>query len=316
MARKQPKKRRKRISKNSKGLSPSEVCSMDIPVQIEKLADQIVSDGGFVLASYREPLGGNWQMIASLPLEKIQPTSYQRDLSDTHVKRLSEKIEKLNRFLDPIIVIREEGKYYTPNGYHRMSAMQKLGCKSIVAIVVMEVEVAYQILALNTEKAYNVKEKSLEAIRLLRELARVAPGGLEADYGSEFEEAAYPVLGTCYEKNPRFSGGAYFPILRRTETFLEEKLSKSLSFREKQAGVVLSLDKEVIKLVEKLKKKGITSPFLKTFVIARLNPLRFRKTPLSFDETMEKMFAAADKFDPGKIRPDHIANMAGSLEDA
>ncbi len=315
MARKQVKKRRKKVSKFTKGLSPNEVASTDIPVHIEKLADQIISDSGCVLATYREPLGGNWQVFASLPLEKIQPTAYQRDLSDTHVKRLAEKIEKLDRFLDPIIVIRDDGKYYTPNGFHRMSAMQKLGCKSIVALVVAEMEVAYQILALNTEKAYNVKEKSLEAIRLLRELVKVSPSGLEADYGSEFEEAAYPVLGTCYEKNPRFSGGAYFSILRKTETFLEEKLGKSLTVREKHAGVVLDLDKQVIKIVEKLKKNGLTSPFLKTFVIARLNPLRFRKTPLSFDETMEKMFEAAEKFDPSKIRPDHLANIAGSLED-
>ncbi len=315
MARKLPKKRRKRVGKNTKGLTPNEVASTDLPVSLEKLTDQIVSDGGCVLSTYREPLGGNWQIFASLPLSLIQPTSYQRDLSDTHVKRLAEKIEKLNRFLDPIIVIRYEGKYYTPNGFHRMSAMQKLGCKTIVALVVAETEVAYQILALNTEKAYNVKEKSLEAIRLLKELAKETPSSLEADFGSELEEAAYPILGACYEKNPRFSGGAYFSILRKTESFLEEKLGKSLTQREKQAGVILSLDKEVVKIVEKLKKQGLTSPFLKTFVIARLNPLRFRKTPLSFEDTMDKMFESAEKFDPSKIRPDHLANTAGSLED-
>ena len=49
--------------------------------------------------------------------------------------------------------------------------MRKLGAKSVIALVVPDPEVAFKILALNTEKAHNLKEKSLETIRMLRALA-------------------------------------------------------------------------------------------------------------------------------------------------
>ena len=39
--------------------------------------------------------------------------------------------------------------------------MRRLGAKSITVLVVPEREVAWQILALNTEKAHNIKERSL-----------------------------------------------------------------------------------------------------------------------------------------------------------
>lgn len=77
----------------------------------------------------------------------------------------------MGRFLDPIIVVRaqkaseETVTYWTPNGHHRLSAMKTLGTKSITAIVGPEASAAYQILALNTEKAHNLREKSLEVIR-------------------------------------------------------------------------------------------------------------------------------------------------------
>ena len=48
--------------------------------------------------------------------------------------------------------------------------MRRLGAKSITALVVPDREVAWQILALNTEKAHNLKERSLEVIRIYRGL--------------------------------------------------------------------------------------------------------------------------------------------------
>ena len=85
------------------------------------------------------PLAG----LASLPIDQVEPTPYQRNLSDTHVRKLEGVIAKLGRFLDPIIVVRKESKdsntrYWTPNGNHRLSAMNTLGAKCIVALVVPE----------------------------------------------------------------------------------------------------------------------------------------------------------------------------------
>ena len=80
-------------------------------------------------------------------------------------------VEKIGLFLDPIIAIRHEDKYWTPNGNHRLQALKKLGVRTVVALLVPDPEVAFQILALNTEKAHNLREKSLETIRMARALA-------------------------------------------------------------------------------------------------------------------------------------------------
>jgi ParB family transcriptional regulator, chromosome partitioning protein len=131
-----------------------------VPDEVELLAAQVEEDGGKVLAIYREPYGGNWQLFTLLPLMKVQATPFQRDLSAQHVERLQEVIQELRRFLDPIVVVRTpNGEYWTPNGNHRREAMARLGKGMIAAILVPDLKVAYQILALNTEKAHNLKEK-------------------------------------------------------------------------------------------------------------------------------------------------------------
>lgn len=311
-----PKKkpRRRRVSSGSRGLTPSDVGTKEMPDKIAQLTRDIEADGGKVLACYREPLGENWQLLAALPISKVKPTDFQRDLSDTHMKRLADKIDRLERYLDPITVVRtEDGEYLTPNGNHRRAAMSRLGAKSIIAMVIPDFDVAYQILALNTEKAYNLKEKSLEAIRMARTLADTFPSSTEEGYGAEFEEPYFLTLGLCYEKHKRFSGGAYSSVLRKTESFADDKISKSLKERQERAERVLKLDAGVAKKVEALKRQGLKSPYLKTFVVARINPLRFSPAKTAdFDKTLEKMEDALEKLDPKKIQAHHLSGMAGA----
>jgi ParB family chromosome partitioning protein len=312
--RKKPaRKRRKKAEAGSRGLSPADVAGPDIPDEVRDLAATVIADGGAVLGCYRDPLGGHWQIFAALPLAKVKPTVFQRNLSDTHMKRLAEKIDRLGRYLDPVIAVRaKDGDYLTPNGYHRLSAMQRLGARSITALLVPEMKIAYQILALNTEKAYNVREKSLEAIRLARELARIDPSAPESDYTAEFEEAPFLTLGACYERKGQFSGGAYMPVLKRTEAFFDDRIGKAIPVREKRADRLFKLDDAVTKAVDALKKRGLKSPYLKTFVVARINPLRWaRGAEGDFDETMDKMMDNIRAFDPGKIQQHHLAGMAG-----
>jgi ParB family chromosome partitioning protein len=64
--------------------------------------------------------------------------------------------------------------------------------------------------------------------------------------------------------------------------------------------------------VKALKGRGVESPYLKAFVVARINPLRFQRKPtVDFDETIDKMLASARRFDPGKIRADQVARSGG-----
>src|SRR5207245_572896 len=123
---------------------------------------------------FREPLGGEWTVLAALPVDRVAPTPFQRDLSETHAKRLVETIGKLGRYLDPIIAVPADGGWWTPNGRHRLEAMTRLGAKAVTALVVPDPEIQYKILALNIEKAHNLREKSLEVIRMYRAMAPTA----------------------------------------------------------------------------------------------------------------------------------------------
>lgn len=307
--------RRKKAAKESRGLTAKELLEESPPAAITKLADAIRDDGGVIVGMYREPLGSNWQILAGLPLGKVEPTPYQRDLSPTHVARLAKAIDKLDRFLDPVIAVRtEDGGYWTPNGYHRLGALKSLGARSILALVVPDAEVAHRILVLNTEKAHNVRERSLEVMRLEHGLAELDDRD-ETEFELEFEEPSLLTLGLCYQQNGRFSGGAYQSILKRIDEFLPMKLSKAVQVRRKRAARVLKLDDAVGKVVTALKAKGFQSPYLKAFVVSRINYLRFKKGPAEFDETIEKLIEAAERFDAGKIRADQISAAGGGSEE-
>jgi ParB family chromosome partitioning protein len=316
-----PRKRRKLAGK-SIGLEAKEILTTATPGNVGELQEAIEKDGGKVLASYREPFGGHWLIMAALPIEKVEPTPYQRNLSDSHARKLESVIAKLGRFLDPVIVVRKEHRdsetrYWTPNGNHRLSAMRTLGAKSIVGIVVPEAAVAYQILALNTEKAHNLRERALEVIKMYQELATL-DDATEETYALEFEEAALITLGLCYLERPRFSGGAYHPILRRADDFLKKPLQAALGIRQERAKTVMELDDLVVEKVEALKAKGLTSPYLKSFVVARINPIRFRPkdaAPLSFDEVLDRMTKTAAKLNLDKVKMEDLARSGGPPED-
>jgi len=316
-------RRRRKPVGASTGLAAVELQAAAPPGAVAELHRAIEQDNGKVLSVYREPYGGHWVALAALPIELVEPTPYQRNISDTHVRKLEGVIGKIGRFLDPIIAVRivkpdQVAKYWTPNGNHRLSAMRTLGAKSIIAIVVPEAAAAYQILALNTEKAHNLREKALEVIRMYRELAQL-DGVTEDTYALEFEEPALITLGLCYEERPRFSGGAYHPVLKRVDEFLKKPMRAALGVRQQQAKTVLALDDLIVKQVEALKAKGLTSPYLKSFVVARVNPIRFRPKDapaLSFDDALDRMAQAAIKFNPDKIKMDDLAKSGGVSDDS
>jgi ParB family chromosome partitioning protein len=316
-----PKKRRKLPGKST-AIEARAVLDAPVPGEVSSLRDAIEADGGKVLASYREPYCGRWLLLAALPIDKVEPTPYQRNLSDAHARKLETVIAKLRCFLDPIIVVRKEStesqtRYWTPNGHHRLSAMKTLGAKSIIGIVVPEAAIAYQILALNTEKAHNLRERALEVIRMYEELASL-DDATEETYALEFEEAALITLGLCYLENGRFSGGAYHPILRRSDRFINKPLKAALAVRRERARRLMDLDETVIQKVEALKARGLTSPYLKSFVVARINPLRFRPKdagPLSYDEVLERMTRATEKMNIGKIKVEDLARSGGAPEE-
>jgi ParB family chromosome partitioning protein len=315
MAKKRVVRRRKKVAAKSHGLSPDETRS-DGNASTRALVEQVESDGGAVLTTYLEPFGGTPVLLTALPIDRVEPTPFQRDPSEPHIKRLMSVIETLGRFLDPIVAVRQDDGYWTPNGNHRLQALKKLGARTVVALLVPDAAVAYKILALNTEKAHNLKEKSLETIRMERGLAEVSPSKAERDFAFEFDSPAFLTLGAAYDKRPRLSGGAYQSVLRRIEDFLDDKLPKALAERERRAQKILAIDDEVGRIVQKLKTKGFTSPYLRPFVVARINPIRFStSTEFDVDDVLDRMHKAASKFNVDKVKQEDVVRAGGAPEE-
>jgi len=309
-----PKKRPRKAKPGTKGLTPAECRLTESSGKAAEIAGAIQKAGGCVVGSYRDPLGGHPVLVSVLPIDAVEPTPFQRDLSDAHHKRLADVINKTGRFLDPIIAVSAPNGagFWTPNGRHRLAAMRRLGTKSISALVVPDREIAWQILALNTEKAHNLKERSLEVIRIYRGLVDEDASRSESEFAFYLDEAALVTLGICYERVPRFGGGVYHPILRRLESFTGEPLRTSLKGHEKNAKSVLDLEEKVAAVVKKLKERGLVSPYLRSFVVARINPLRWIKgDPPELEDLLQTMRERAAKFNVDKIRSQDLAGAGG-----
>jgi ParB family chromosome partitioning protein len=307
-----PKKRARKAAAASRGPLPAECALEDLDSATREAKDRVEKAGGLVLAAYRDPLGKHPLLLAVLPLDKVEPTPFQRDVSDMHHKRLADVIDKTGYFLDPIIAVTAPGHvFWTPNGGHRLAAMRRLGARSLSALVVPQRELAWQILALNTEKAHNLKEKSLEVIRMYRGLVDETPAKDEESFAFQFESAHFITLGLLYEQNKRFAGGAFAPILRRVDKFLKGHLPKTLKEREERAALVREADEALGGAVARIKKRGINHPYVKNYVLARTTPLtRQRKTLPGFEQTFRKLVDNIEAFDVSKVRYEDIQRSA------
>jgi ParB family chromosome partitioning protein len=311
---------RKRLapSRTSRGLEPERIAlAIDAP-EIAALVAQVRERGGVPVGAYREPLAGRPLLVASLPVRAVEPTPFQRDLSPTHAKRLASAIEQAGSFLDPLIVVRgADGNLWTPNGRHRLAAARVLGLRQVTALVSADEELAFRILALNTEKAHNLKDRSLEVVRMARELARRRPRAKETDYEAELEGAELLTLGIVYERNKRFAGGAYGPFLKKVDRFTEKTLTAGLRQREGYAARLLEIDARVRDVMAALQARGFKSPYLRTYVVARINPVRFKRPAkgqrgpvMEIAPALVRMAAAARSFDVTSVRRDELALVA------
>ena len=302
-----------RKPKKKEWSAPSPADCLASPPELSELRGRIEDDGGAIVGSYVDPFGGKPLLIAILPIDRVEPTPFQRDISETHQNRLANVIGKTGRFLDPIIcVTAPNAGYWTPNGNHRLQAMRKLGAKAITALVVPEHEVAWQILALNTERAHNLRERSLEVVRIYRNLLETRSAEPEESFAFFLEDPALVTLGICYEAKPRFAGGAYHPVLRRAEAFSTLPLGKAVVVREKTAKLLGEVEQKVAAVVAKLRERGLTSPYLRPFVVARINPLRFHKgEPPPIDEVLTTMRDKAARFNVDKVRQEDLMGASG-----
>jgi ParB family transcriptional regulator, chromosome partitioning protein len=79
--------------------------------------------------------------------------------------------------------------------------------------------------------------------------------------------------------------------------------------------MLMDLDERVSEVVKKLKDKGFVSPYLRSFVVARINPLRWiQGDPPPLDEVLRTMRERAAKFNVEKIKQSDLANIGGAAE--
>ena len=313
-----PAKRRPRKAKpGTRGLSAPEARLDRVPDAAREAASRVEESGGHLLGAYSDPLGRQPVLVAILPIESIEPTPFQRDLSQAHHRKLADVLDRTGMFLDPVIAVTAPDKgFWTPNGMHRLEAMRRLGAKAITALVVPKREIAWQILALNTEKAHNLREKSLEVIRIYRGLIEEDPKRPESQFAFYLEEASLVTMGMCYERNGKFAGGAYNPIARRLERFSDEPLSSSLKRHARHADLLMDLDERVGAVVAKLKARGFVSPYLRAFVVARINPLRWMQgEPPPLEEVLKAMRERAAKFNSDKVKQEDLASTGGAPDE-
>ena len=286
--------------------------ALDDPA-IDELIQRIEGAKGSVLAAYRDPYASTPLVLASLPVGAVEATPFQRDLSRTHADRLAGAIRDSGAFLDPIIAYATKDSFLSPNGRHRIAAARALGQRSITVLATCDPALAYRILALNTEKAHNLRDRSLEVIRMARSLAKEQPRSKESDHATAFESPAFLTLGCAYEKRDRFSGSSYNSMLRRVDLFQDKALPAALRQREQWAVRLLDIDDRVTAHVKALQEMGMKSPYLKAVVVARCNPVRWipqkrgAPPPMTVAEALTRMTAAVRKFDPKKIRPQDLA---------
>ncbi|HEX4647446.1 MAG TPA: ParB N-terminal domain-containing protein [Steroidobacteraceae bacterium] len=304
--------------KEARGLDAAQVAvAIDSP-EITDLVGLVRAAGGAAIGAYHEPLGGRTLLLASLPLAAVQPTPFQRDLSPTHAKRLATKIDETAAFLDPLIVVRgEDGRLWTPNGRHRLAAAKVLGMKQITALISPDESLAYRILALNTEKAHNLKDRSLEVIRMARNLAAQRSRERESQFAAQFEAPELLTLGIVYEKSPRFAGGAYSAFLKKVDRFSDQTLAVSLRQRADYAARLIEIDTRVKAVIAALQAHGFKSPYLRNYVVARINPVRFHKAkkgdtkpPMPIGQALTRMAASARGFNVGSVSNADLAWVA------
>lgn len=248
-----------------------------------------VSSGRFL--KIRDEYKGYDLYIAEIPTQKLEVVVYQRKPSKPHVKSLIKSISTVG-FVVPLVVAKKPGedKFIILDGQHRYLACLDLGIRKIPCVIIPW-EYATLMINLNIEKQPNIKEKSYVALRVYNELVDMFPDKRETDDEilQSVEEIYFVTVGMVYEKEDKFSGSSWEPILKKTDWPFDLPLKEAKVKREKRAQTLEELHLLVKEIVSRLKDIGISHPFVYKEVVSYANPIKRQRAIVEFDEIFSQV---------------------------
>ncbi len=246
--------------------------------------------GADAQVAFKDPAKRRNVTFAVVPITKVDVISHQRKPSDTHVKRVIDSIERVG-FLTPLVVVEDgDDGLHIIDGQHRYLAAKELGLKR-VPVMVVPLDIANRMLALNVEKEPNIRERSAVALSIYRELVERHPTMKEddAEVVDSVQHAHYVTLGLAYAEYGRLAGSQYESILKKCDGYLEQPLSECLPIREGRAAKLVEAHRLVRAVSDALKESGAWHEFVGAQIVSYANPLKRARKQHSFDETFDKM---------------------------
>lgn len=249
-----------------------------------------LADGNFL--ELKEEYKGYPIYIAEIPVHKLEVVVYQRKPSKVHVKNLIKSISTVG-FVVPLVVAKkpDEDKFIILDGQHRYLACLDLGIRKIPCVVIPW-DYATLMINLNIEKQPNIKEKAYVALRIYNELVNMYPEKSERDEEviQSIEEIYFVTFGMVYEREDKFSGSSWEPIMKKSDWPFDLPLKEAKEKREERAEVIYELHTIVKDIASRLKEMGVDHPFIYKEIVSYANPIKGqRKVIVEFDDIIPQV---------------------------
>jgi ParB family chromosome partitioning protein len=154
-------------------------------------------------------------------------------------------------------------------------------------------------MSLNIEQGLNIRERSSVALSIYREMLEDRPSRSE-DHGEVvdvIETAHLVTLGLAYERSGRLAGGAYEPILKKCDGFLDRPLSDAYEIRQRRAEKLVESARRVKAVEDALKAQGAWHSMVRYQVISYANPTKRARKLSDFDKTFDKFIATLEQLE-------------------
>ena len=111
-------------------------------------------------------------------------------------------------------------------------------------------------------------------------------------------------------------------LIEFDDRFGDRSLPVGLRDREGYAARIEQIDAHVGRIVAALQARGLKSPYLRNYVVARINPVRFQRAKkgqtepaMPIGQALTRMAAAAAKFKPESVSAAEVALVAAASGD-